>query len=704
MGTITTTDTVRAFVRLALLTLGLAALAACGGAPAAPIPTPPPSTPPARDYWPSDGWRAADPTAVGLDPELAATLDAAVARDLPFLKSLLVVKNGYLAYEQYFNGATAADLHTVNSITKSVVSAVYGTALADGMIPSVDVTLGEAMPAVFSGGAYRDYAGITLRDLLQMRSGLAWDEGRLEEEASAAALDGGPEAAMAVIRQRATAAAILSSDIAYAPGEAWSYSSADTNLASAAFSALAGQSVADYAAERLFPALGVTEWEWLAAEDGVTVGGIGLQLAPRDIAKFGYLFLNRGLWDGQPVIPADWVRAGTWPQPEGVFTGNGQTMPIDWYGMQWWNWRPEFFAGQRAIAGQGYAGQALILLPDLDMIVVTTADTFVAPDAAERQMSLVYELVKTGIIPAVTDPPSSDPFWALPAREPQHDAALYAVGADGRDQTLLYDDPQLTLWGPAVSPDGQQIAFGGSRGCAVCPGHQTSELFVADRDGGNVHQLTDNGRSNYLPAWSPDGTRIVYVSGHVGFDSHEIRIINADGTGDTSLTDNDVQEYGVAWSPDGATLAFGSKQGGDELSIYTMNPDGSQQQPLATAAAGHSPSWSPDGRRIVFTSERDGQADIWVMDADGGNQRPLITGEGWDYLPAWSPDGSQIAFTSTRDGDAAIFVAAAGGGELTRVSGRDVIADVAAWLPDSTGLIFHGLATPRRGLLERFGP
>lgn len=689
---------------LALMLFGLS-LAACGSSSSSdpsPPPTPPASTPPARDYWPTDGWRSADPATLGLDPSLPATLEATVVRELPYLNSLLIVKGGYLVHEAYFNGYSPDDPYTLNSVTKSVVSALYGMAIADGTISGPDTTLGKALPATFEDGRYRDLAGITLGDLLRMRSGIAWDEGKLEQDLSAVAMEGGPEAGIEFFNRLDITDYVLQNGVAFRPGEAWSYSSGDSNLLSAAFSALSGRSLEEYAAERLFPALGITTWDWIEDANGVNIGGIGLQLTPRDMAKFGYLYLNRGMWDGQQVIPANWVHASAYPQSEGLFTGNSRTMPIDWYGMQWWNWKPDVFAGHRAIAAQGYAGQTVTLIPDYDLIVVTTADTFVPPDVSEQQLALIYDLIKFDILPAAGAPEAADPFWAIPEYAQQPTTLLHTIGVDGRDQTLLFDDPGYVHWGAAWSPDGQQIAFSrGKNNGPVVPGSPATELYIVDAEGAGMRQLTHNGRNNYLPAWSPDGSRIAYISGRAGWNTHEVFVINADGSGDTNLTNNDVQEYGATWSPDGSRIAFGTKLGGD-IQIYTMNPDGTDQRPLPTPAAGMAPSWSPDGTQIVFVSERNGNSDIFLMDADGGNQQALVSGEAWDYAPVWSPDGTQIAFTSTRDGDPAIYIVPADGGEPERVSGRNMVADISSWSPDGQRLVFHGQEAPRKGILGWF--
>ncbi len=147
-------------------------LAACGGRQPATSALPASPAPP-RDYWPTDGWRSDAPANRGLDEASLAGLHSQIEQELPFLDSLLLVKDGYLVYEEYFNGYDADRLHPVQSVTKSFTSALVGMAQAEGAITDLDATLGDELREHFAGHLRRDQRNISLRHLLQMRSGLA---------------------------------------------------------------------------------------------------------------------------------------------------------------------------------------------------------------------------------------------------------------------------------------------------------------------------------------------------------------------------------------------------------------------------------------------------------------------------------------------------------------------------------------------------
>jgi Tol biopolymer transport system component/CubicO group peptidase (beta-lactamase class C family) len=644
----------------------------------------PVSTPPARADWPTQDWQTASPGEQGLDANKLAALRAKIERDLPFLHSLLIIKNGRLVYEQYFAGYDQARLNELESVTKSFTSALVGIAQASGKLRSPDVTIGSAAPQYFTDGRHADKKNITLRNLLMMRSGIQFDNTTLPTQTQQ-----GRQAFL----QQDTVEYALSQPVAFTPGRAWNYSSADTQLAAAILEGVTGVPLQQYAAEKLFAPLGITRFEWSSDAAGHTIAGGLLRLTTRDMAKLGYLYLNHGAWDGKQIVPAAWVQLTTSPQGSAYLPWKEQATPITWYGYGWWTWQPGYFSGHRAFSADGSGGQLVVLIPDLDMIVVTTADSFVAGDVSENQASDTYDLIRSDIVPAAAAPGTADSFWTVKdAKDNLPREALYVVGADGKGQKRLLEDPNFGFWGPAWSPDNRQIVYTRLTPHVIAPGSVPGELYVANADGSSPRQLTNNGRSNYFAAWSLDGRRIAYLSQRGdNTDSAEIYTIRSDGSGEARLTNNKAQEYGLSWSPDGKQIVFGRQQAGD-WQIYTMNADGSNQSPLPTAAMGNAPSWSPDGRQIAFTSERSGNSEVYVMERDGSNQRNMTNNQAFDMLPQWSPDGKRIAFISNRDGRLALLLMAADGSNLVTVSGKGLNVGLASWSADGTQLVFHATA------------
>jgi Tol biopolymer transport system component len=224
------------------------------------------------------------------------------------------------------------------------------------------------------------------------------------------------------------------------------------------------------------------------------------------------------------------------------------------------------------------------------------------------------------------------------------------------------------------SPDGRQIVFMSDRVTARNPDPRGKrgpdfELFVMNANGGNVRQTTFNELDDEDPAWSPDGTRIVFVRdlnpvrGKVDYD---LFTIAADATDERRLTDGrGVDDLQPNWSSRGR-LAFTSDRDGD-TEIYTMRPDGSKIRKLTSNKLNDEfPNWSPSGRTIVFHRERNGNFDVYRIRAGGGGIDRLTTGDAGDGLPALSPDGRMIAFVGDRRAEQFdLFTMRAGGGGQT---------------------------------------
>ena len=347
------------------------------------------------DYWPTENWRTDSAANHGFDEAALAAIEDYALREIPYLDSFLIIRDGYIVYENYFNDYDADMLHDVASVTKSWVSALVGIAQAQGALPDLDATLSSLLPDHFTEDTFADKREITLRDLLMMRSGIEFDEFTLDTEGYGT----GEE-----LQSQELTAFGLSFPMAYAPGESWNYSSLDTQIISTIVQQAVGQPLHEYIVPSLFDPMGIHDFEWLADATGTTVGGQQLSMTPRDMAKLGLLYLNNGFWDGEQLVPADWVELSLTPQGEAFYPPANQPAVIEWYGYLWWTWKPDWNYGYRAFQAKGYGGQQILAYPELDMFIVTTANLEgVTPTIAGEQEAGIDQIVVNVVFPALTD-------------------------------------------------------------------------------------------------------------------------------------------------------------------------------------------------------------------------------------------------------------------------------------------------------------
>jgi CubicO group peptidase (beta-lactamase class C family) len=148
--------------------------------------------------------------------------------------------------------------------------------------------------------------------------------------------------------------------------------------------------------------LGVGPTEWLADATGGTIGGQNLRMTPRDMAKLGLLYLHGGVWEGRELVPAVWVRASTTPQGEALYVPSNQVEPIRFYGYHWWLWEETWYNElSEGVHAMGYGGQMVLILPRLNMVIVTTANLAVPPEQEEEQRAGLHALLVDHILPAV---------------------------------------------------------------------------------------------------------------------------------------------------------------------------------------------------------------------------------------------------------------------------------------------------------------
>ena len=306
-------------------------------------------------------WTEADPEDHGID---AALLEE--ARDYAFVperhtQGVVVVHEGEIVGEWYAEGADASSWTASWSVGKSFTSAAVGIALEQGAIPSVD----EPLTTWFPDWAGTEKEAITLEDVLQMSTGLAWDEEYSPETANESEI-------IAMVTGQADQLAYAAGIPAEVePGTRWSYSSGDTMLLSGVVEQATGMSLGDFAAERLFEPIGMEQVEWWEDAEGNTLAYCCLDATSRDLARFGQLYLQDGRWGDEQVVPADWVADSLEPAE----TSQAEDTPL--YGYQWWldiEGLPD-----DGFAAQGHDGQYIYVAPSLDLVVVRNG-TYVKSD------------------------------------------------------------------------------------------------------------------------------------------------------------------------------------------------------------------------------------------------------------------------------------------------------------------------------------
>lgn len=300
-------------------------------------------------------WETLSIEAVGGSPDLVAD-GIERARLNHRLQSLLVVKAGRLVVEEYFGAGHPDSVADVRSVTKSVVSALAGIALERGEIGSVDDPVaGYVAPAVGEiDGAKRE---ITVRHLLTMTSGFEWDE------------SGGFGSYSEWMRSDDHLRFLLDRPLAHPPGTQFTYNSAAVHLLGVAVEQATGMRLPEFAHDALFGPMGIAFGRWEPLPGGYHNGGAGLDLRPRDLARFGQLYLQGGASLDRQLLPREWVNLSfrphfQWRSDFGALAGIS-------YGLLWWS-VPD--APEPLHFAWGYGGQYVFVVPGLDLVIVATND------------------------------------------------------------------------------------------------------------------------------------------------------------------------------------------------------------------------------------------------------------------------------------------------------------------------------------------
>jgi len=314
------------------------------------------------------------------------------ATELESLYGLLVVKNGHLIAEGYFNGGRVEQKYYMASATKSYTSALIGIALDQGCLSSVDQKMMAFFPEFADQLTDPRKEQITIRDLLQMRSGYVWEE-RTSPFMDALFSSGGYWLPFIVEFP-------LTSD----PGTKFGYSNLTSHLLGIIVARACNTNLKSYGQEHLFSPIDAEVGDWMHDADDYYYGAHGISFTARDRAKFGLLYLNGGEYEGNQVVSADWVRESLQTYSEninisgwipGITSRYGFFRDLG-YGYQWWSAR----AGDHHFNyASGHGGNLIILLDELDMIIVTAADPLHSQfggEAWEKERAII-DLVGTFI-------------------------------------------------------------------------------------------------------------------------------------------------------------------------------------------------------------------------------------------------------------------------------------------------------------------
>src|SRR5262245_14063036 len=304
------------------------------------------------------------PEAKGVAPAAVLAFVEAADKDIDSLHSFMLLCHGYVVAEAWWSPYSVDTRHSLFSLSKSFTSTAVGLAIAEGKL-SLDDPILKFFPDDAPPAASNNLKAMRISDLLRMSTGQQSEPPRKPDEP--------------------WVKTFLPHPVPFKPGTHFLYNTSATYMASAAVQKATGQTVLDYLTPRLFEPLGIEHPTWEKSPQGISTGGYGLSIRTEDIAKFGQLYLQKGIWNGKQLIPEAWVAAATARQ-----TSNGSSPASDWdqgYGYQFWRSR------HGAYRGDGAFGQYCIVIPEQDAVVAITAGV--------RDMQAVLNLVWDKLLPGL---------------------------------------------------------------------------------------------------------------------------------------------------------------------------------------------------------------------------------------------------------------------------------------------------------------
>jgi CubicO group peptidase (beta-lactamase class C family) len=330
-------------------------------------------------------WSVVTPEDVNLDGTILDELtEKLTSGEYGKIKSMLIIRDGKIAYEKYLNGCCMNDRQEIHSVTKSVTSALIGFAVDEGKLSLDEKILSHFQDYGIPGNMSPEKASLTVEDILTMRAGYDWDEETYP-------YDDGRNYYSMLQAQTDYYSYMINAEVENMPGETFCYNSGGSIMLARVIENASGMDVISYAEQKLFGPLGINDYTWYkwkcGTEHEVNTAS-GLVLRPRDMAKIGYLYLNDGVWEGQQIISKDWIDKSITPYTD--FGGYG-------YGLHWWVDQIDDGKTECCMPYvDGFGGQYIMYIKEYDMVVIFTADEY---DEDEKMRDVIVDYVT----PAVKD-------------------------------------------------------------------------------------------------------------------------------------------------------------------------------------------------------------------------------------------------------------------------------------------------------------
>ena len=309
------------------------------------------------DYWPTDGWRSCRPEEVGVNSIKLLQAYWIAANPEFNTQGVVIIKDGYVVGEAYFRGFEPTDRHTSYSVAKSFSSAVIGIAIDKGYITDIDEKVYAYYPPWQQPETDPRKQQITIRHLLTMTSGIEWNEDDYYEDPS-------ENDAFIMYSQPCLYEYVLDKPMAYTPGQTWYYSTGNSELLTGIIEGATDSTLYQFALANLLTPVGLSDIGWYHDDSGHSCAGSGVVATVREFAKFGFLYLHQGEWDGRRIVSEAWIEQSLQPV----------SSEVTWYGYHWWLRRaltadPNTSIPPNTFIAWGIYTQQIFVIPEKQLVI-----------------------------------------------------------------------------------------------------------------------------------------------------------------------------------------------------------------------------------------------------------------------------------------------------------------------------------------------